>query len=177
MDITRKSKHEANIPKVSEDSEKISRPLSYRALQAFRNTFIESSYSNAGHNMRLDRRGVLKLIADLEADLGVPLFLKEKQNRVSPSEFGGAPLRGTPRARIGSGVLPHKSDLDPCSSTHITCRRITFGLPFHTFSLDFLQTVSTQILSRVLSIRSDPQRSSQISRFWRGRLAFRLRAF
>lgn len=58
--------------------------MNFRRLQAFRAVMAEGSVTRAGHAMHISQPAVSRLIADLEADLGVALFVREK-GRLKPT--------------------------------------------------------------------------------------------
>lgn len=60
--------------------------MNFRRLQAFRAVMAEGSVTRAGHAMHISQPAVSRLIADLEADLGIALFERDKGRLIPTPE-------------------------------------------------------------------------------------------
>lgn len=60
--------------------------MNFRRLQAFRAVMAEGSVTRAGHAMHISQPAVSRLLADLEADLGVALFERDKGRLIPTPE-------------------------------------------------------------------------------------------
>ncbi|MEX0923440.1 MAG: LysR substrate-binding domain-containing protein [Rhodovibrionaceae bacterium] len=60
--------------------------MNFRRLQAFRAVMAEGSVTRAGHAMHISQPAVSRLLADLEADLGVALFARDKGRLIPTPE-------------------------------------------------------------------------------------------